>query len=114
MARKVGTSVILEDLFHTMPVRRKEFERNIKREFAKMVHILQAYCMVSVGVRITCTNSVGGKKRIVVATSGSKTVKSANRVAACLRMAAQALTRAKCALGEYCRRMKARLGKAVA
>ncbi len=43
---------------------------------------------------------------------GSKTRQSANRVAACLRMAAQALTRAKSALGEYCRRMKARLGKA--
>lgn len=42
----------------------------------------------------------------------SKTRRVVNRVAAALRMAAQSLTHAKCALGDYCRRMKARLGKA--
>lgn len=42
----------------------------------------------------------------------SKTRRVVNRLSAALRMAAQGLTNAKCAMGEYCRRMKARLGKA--
>ncbi len=42
----------------------------------------------------------------------SKTRRIVNRIAASLRMAAQGLTNAKCAMGDYCRRMKARLGKA--
>jgi transposase len=49
--------------------------------------------------------------------SGGKVLKSktravANRVAAALRLAAQGLGHAHCELGSYCRRMKARLGKA--
>ncbi|NBQ02773.1 MAG: IS110 family transposase [Opitutae bacterium] len=49
--------------------------------------------------------------------SGGKILKSktrhiANRVSAALRMAAQGLGHAKSEMGEYCRRMKGRLGKA--
>ncbi len=50
-ARAVGTTVVLEELFHSLPVRRKEFVRNAKREFAKLVHLVQAYCLVAKGVR---------------------------------------------------------------
>ncbi|ETE59428.1 Mismatch repair endonuclease PMS2, partial [Ophiophagus hannah] len=40
-----------------------------KREFAKMVQILHAYCIICTGVRINCTNQVGqGKKQAVVQT----------------------------------------------
>ncbi|MDX2110039.1 MAG: IS110 family transposase [Verrucomicrobiota bacterium] len=42
---------------------------------------------------------------------GSKTRCQSNRISMVLRMAAQSLTRAECLLGEFCRRMKARLGK---
>ena len=42
----------------------------------------------------------------------SKTRKSSNRLATALRMAAQGLSNAKSALGDYSRAMKARLGKA--
>ena len=42
----------------------------------------------------------------------AKTRPSRNRVAAALRLCAQALTHSKSKLGEFCRRMKARLGKA--
>ena len=44
----------------------------------------------------------------------SKTRRVVNRIAGTLRMAAQGLTNAKCTMGDYCRRMKARLGKAEA
>ena len=39
--RKIGTDVKVTSIFSTMPVRLKEFERNLKREFAKMIKILQ-------------------------------------------------------------------------
>ncbi len=42
----------------------------------------------------------------------AKTRQSANRVAAILRLCAQALGHSKCQLGAYVRRMKGRLGKA--
>lgn len=36
----------VEKLFAPLPVRRKEFERNAKREFAKALAILTAYALV--------------------------------------------------------------------
>ena len=51
--RSVGTTVVLGNLFHSLPVRRKQFEKNLKREFAKMTHVLTAYCIISTGVRYT-------------------------------------------------------------
>jgi len=41
-----------------------------------MVQILQAYCIISKGVRINCTNQVGqGKKSPVVSTTGGPNLK---------------------------------------
>ncbi|XP_062999127.1 mismatch repair endonuclease PMS2 [Elgaria multicarinata webbii] len=74
--RQQGTTVSVQQLFYTLPVRHKEFQRNIKKEYAKMVQVLQAYCIISAGVRINCTNQVGqGKKQPVVCTTGSSTLK---------------------------------------
>ncbi|XP_042294608.1 mismatch repair endonuclease PMS2 isoform X4 [Sceloporus undulatus] len=74
--RQQGTTVIVQQLFHTLPVRHKEFQRNIKKEYAKMAQVLQAYCIVSTGVRITCTNQVGqGKKQTVLCTNGNPGIK---------------------------------------
>ncbi|NXN22101.1 PMS2 endonuclease, partial [Nycticryphes semicollaris] len=74
--RQQGTTVSIQQLFYTLPVRHKEFQRNIKKEYAKMVQLLQAYCIVSKGVRINCTNQVGqGKKSSVVSTTGSASLK---------------------------------------
>lgn len=74
--RQQGTTVSIQQLFHTLPVRHKEFQRNIKKEYAKMVQILQAYCIISKGVRINCTNQVGqGKKSPVVSTTGGPNLK---------------------------------------
>ena len=75
-ARDVGTTVSLQSLFSTLPVRHREFLRNIKREFSKLVHVLQGYCLVSTGVRITCSNQVEkGKKTTIASTNGSEQVK---------------------------------------
>uniref|UniRef100_A0A8C9ST56 PMS1 homolog 2, mismatch repair system component n=1 Tax=Scleropages formosus TaxID=113540 RepID=A0A8C9ST56_SCLFO len=74
--RQRGTTVSLQQLFSTLPVRHKEFQRNIKKEYAKMIHVLQSYCIISTGVRITCTNQTGqGKRTTVLCTSGSQSMK---------------------------------------
>ncbi|NXF95917.1 PMS2 endonuclease, partial [Eubucco bourcierii] len=74
--RQQGTTVNIQQLFYTLPVRHKEFQRTIKKEYAKMVQVLQAYCIVSKGVRINCTNQVGqGKKSSVLSTTGSSSLK---------------------------------------
>lgn len=67
--RTHGTSVTLQNLFSTLPVRHKEFQRNIKREYTKMMQVLQGYCVISTGVRLSCyTIGEKGKKSLVLAT----------------------------------------------
>lgn len=74
-ARSFGTTVTLTNLFETLPVRRRDFLRNIKKEFTKMCQILQAYCLVSRGVRIICSNQTPkGSKSIVIQTHGSQAI----------------------------------------
>ncbi|XP_023374397.1 mismatch repair endonuclease PMS2 isoform X1 [Otolemur garnettii] len=74
--RPRGTTVSVQQLFYTLPVRHKEFQRNIKKEYAKMVQVLHAYCIISAGIRISCTNQLGqGKRQPVVCTSGSSSIK---------------------------------------
>ncbi|XP_072568435.1 mismatch repair endonuclease PMS2 isoform X2 [Paramormyrops kingsleyae] len=74
--RQQGTTVLLQNLFYTLPVRHKEFQRNVKKEYAKMIQVLQSYCIISTGVRITCTNQIGqGKRNVVLSTNGSQSMR---------------------------------------
>ncbi|KAM3859863.1 mismatch repair endonuclease PMS2-like [Diretmus argenteus] len=74
--RQQGTTVSLQQLFYTLPVRHKEFQRNIKKEYTKMIHVLQSYCIISTGVRITCSNQTAqGKRSPVLSTSGSQSMR---------------------------------------
>ena len=54
-----GTTVIVTNLFTTLPVRRKEFERNCKKQFGQAQTLLQAYALISVGTRLSFTNQQG-------------------------------------------------------
>ena len=38
MARAIGTTISLKNIFHTLAVRHKEFMRNVKREYGKARH----------------------------------------------------------------------------
>lgn len=51
IARQRGTTVTLTQLLAPLPVRRRELEKNVKREFAKAQAIIQAYALVCEGVR---------------------------------------------------------------
>ncbi|RVE54098.1 hypothetical protein evm_001221 [Chilo suppressalis] len=75
-SRQVGTTVTLTNLFSSLPVRLKEFHKNVKREFNKMTQLLYAYCLISLGVKITCSNQTStNSKSIIVATQGSMSYK---------------------------------------
>ncbi|KAK6343285.1 hypothetical protein TWF730_010881 [Orbilia blumenaviensis] len=71
-----GTTVSVETLFKNLPVRKQELERNIKREFARVVSFLQAYAIVCVGVKFTVYNHPpNGKKTLLFSTKANKTTK---------------------------------------
>ncbi|KAH9642851.1 hypothetical protein HF086_016656 [Spodoptera exigua] len=75
-SRQIGTTVSLTNLFNSLPVRQKEFHKNAKREFNKMTQLLYAYCLISIGVKITCTNQTSSNaKTLVVATQGTSSYK---------------------------------------
>ncbi|KAK8950617.1 DNA mismatch repair protein PMS1 [Platanthera guangdongensis] len=62
-ARQVGTTVSVEKLFSTLPVRSKEFSRN-------------AYAIMAKGVRFLCTNITSkNSKSVVLKTQGNNSVK---------------------------------------
>ena len=43
----------MSNLFSTLPVRRKEFSKNCKREFAKAITLLQGYALIKTNVKIS-------------------------------------------------------------
>lgn len=72
-ARQTGTTITMSNLFATLPVRKREFTKNIRKEFTRMCQIMQGYGLVARGVRIICTNQTQkGAKTTVMATGGSQ------------------------------------------
>lgn len=61
VARTVGTTIAVKDLFHSLPVRHKEFKKNLKRDYSKLVSILQSYALIYTHIRFLCTNQVGSR-----------------------------------------------------
>jgi DNA mismatch repair protein PMS2 len=75
-AAQKGTTVAVENLFCNLPVRRKELEKNIKREYNKVLELLHAYACISIGVRFSVSNQMPkGKKVAVFSTKGNSTTK---------------------------------------
>ncbi|KAH9812637.1 DNA mismatch repair protein pms1 [Teratosphaeria destructans] len=75
-----GTTVAVENLFCNLPVRRKELERNIKREYGKVVGLLYAYACISVGVRFSVSNQMPKGKKVPVFSTKSNTTTKENIV----------------------------------
>lgn len=76
VAGQKGTTASVEGLFKKLPVRRRELEKNIKREYGKVLNLLHAYACVSTGVRFSVRNTVGKTKNVVVfTTNGNQTTK---------------------------------------
>lgn len=76
MARPVGTSVVIRELFKTQPVRRVQFRKHLKRQYAQLLSVLQSYALISKTVRFTCTNKASNKSRTTsLSTNGSLNMK---------------------------------------
>jgi DNA mismatch repair protein PMS2 len=76
VAGQKGTTASVEGIFTRLPVRRRELEKNIKREYGKVLNLLHAYACISTGVRFSVRNTVGKTKNVAVfATNGNKTTK---------------------------------------
>lgn len=76
IASQRGTTVAVEGIFKNLPVRRKELERNIKREYGKALGLLQAYACISTGVRFSVSNQPSkGVKAVAFSTKANPTTK---------------------------------------
>lgn len=64
-----GTLVQVNDLFWALPVRRKDFERNSQREYAKLVSILQEYAIIN-PVRLTIEHNIKGRRNRTLQSQG--------------------------------------------
>ncbi|KAF4538001.1 DNA mismatch repair protein [Lasiodiplodia theobromae] len=75
-ASQKGTTVAVENLFYNLPVRRRELEKNLKREYGKVLGLLHAYACISVGVRFAVSNQpTKGKKMVVFSTKANPTTR---------------------------------------
>ncbi|RAH79879.1 Serinc-domain-containing protein [Aspergillus japonicus CBS 114.51] len=79
-----GTTAAVAQIFRGLPVRRRELEKNLKREYGKVVSLLHAYACISTGVRFsvrnntTTTGKSGAAQRnvVVFSTNGNATTKA--------------------------------------
>ncbi|KAH8751999.1 hypothetical protein F5883DRAFT_206663 [Diaporthe sp. PMI_573] len=76
VAAQKGTTVSVENLFKNLPVRRRELERNIKREWGKLISLLNQYACIQTGVKFTVSQQPNKGKRIVLfSTKGNKSTR---------------------------------------
>jgi len=54
--RGVGTTVVVEELFGRLPVRRSDFQRSIKKQYQKLLRVLHSYAIIASRVRVIVTN----------------------------------------------------------
>lgn len=76
VSAKQGTTVLVENLFHNLPVRRRELERHIKREWAKVISLLNQYACILTGVKFTVSQQPNkGRKIVMFSTKGNPTTR---------------------------------------
>lgn len=76
VSAKQGTTVVVENLFHNLPVRRRELERHIKREWAKVIALLNQYACILTGVKFTVSQQPNkGRKIVMFSTKGNPTTR---------------------------------------
>lgn len=76
VAAQKGTTVFVENLFHNLPVRRRELERNIKREWNKVMSLLNQYACIQTALKFTVSQQPNKGKRIVLfSTKGNPTTR---------------------------------------
>lgn len=74
VSAQIGTSIRLENLFSTLPVRRKDFEKNAKRDLIKTSKLLQSYGAINTSIRLEVMHFSGPSnknKTHLLGTSGT-------------------------------------------
>lgn len=76
VAAQRGTTVCVEKLFRNLPVRRRELERNIKREWHKVIALLNQYACIRTNTKFTVSQQPTKGRRIVLfSTKGNPTTR---------------------------------------
>lgn len=76
VAAQPGTTVSVEGLFHNLPVRRRELERNIKREWHKVIALLNQYACIQTNLKFSVSQQpTKGKRILLFSTKGNQTTK---------------------------------------
>ncbi|KAH7022473.1 hypothetical protein EDB80DRAFT_9214 [Ilyonectria destructans] len=76
VAAQRGTTVSVENLFHNLPVRRRELERNIKREWHKVIALLNQYACIQTNLKFSVSQQPTKGKRIhLFSTRGNPTTR---------------------------------------
>ncbi|VDK56384.1 unnamed protein product [Anisakis simplex] len=69
-ARPAGTTVVVSNLFETLPVRRKELQRTAKKEFCKLLNVVQTFALSRTDIRFSIASTSNGKRQQVLSTPG--------------------------------------------
>lgn len=76
VASQKGTNVVVENLFMNLPVRRRELVKNIKREYGKVLAMLQAYACIILNAKVSVSNQMPkGNKAVAFATKSNPTTR---------------------------------------
>ncbi|PHH70672.1 hypothetical protein CDD80_5798 [Ophiocordyceps camponoti-rufipedis] len=71
-----GTTVSVSGLFHNLPVRRRELERNIKREWQKVCVLLNQYACIQTNVKFSVSQQPSrGNRMVLFSTRGNPTTR---------------------------------------
>lgn len=78
-ARTQGTTVTATELFSPLPVRRREFLKACKKQYAKALQVVSAYAVICCGVRFAVKHATkaGGKWNNVITTAGNGRMRDA-------------------------------------
>ncbi|KAG5921506.1 hypothetical protein E4U42_005808 [Claviceps africana] len=75
-AAQRGTTVSVEALFNKLPVRRRELERNIKREWHKVITLLNQYACIQTNLKFSVWQQpTKGKRVLLFSTKGNRTTR---------------------------------------
>ncbi|CAB9504250.1 protein MutL [Seminavis robusta] len=69
--RKVGTTVAVVKLLNSLPVRRADMERRITQHRSKLMRLMEAYAIFSVGVRINLMDVIDRKETTLLGTTAN-------------------------------------------
>ncbi|XMA16578.1 hypothetical protein WAI453_009369 [Rhynchosporium graminicola] len=76
VAAQRGTTVAVKNLFNNLPVRRRELERNIRREWSRVVGVLGQYACIQTGIKFSVSQQAGkGKKATLFSTKGNQSTR---------------------------------------